>query len=149
MEPSSRTRASVDVLELDAASSRPAIALGIASSAAIACSARSPCSSFCNLAAVSTVAAVATSCAHAFAAARDVRVVARTSSSSSSSSSSSAVPAKGEPEAFFFFFPVLDRAPAALEGDDRSVDGVPSPRAATARSTGTRRMGQDFWSEVP
>ena len=150
MEPSSRTRASVDVLALDAASSKLAIARGVASSAAMFFSARSPCSRFCNLAAVSAVAAVATSCAHAFAASRDVTSPNAApsgdrSSSSSSSSSSSAVPANGELEVvFFFFFPVLDRALAALDGDDReddglrSVEGVPSPRAT--RSMGTRRM---------
>jgi len=152
IEPRSRTRASVDVLALDAASSRPAIARGVASSAAMACSARSPCSRLCNLAAVSAVAAVATSCAHALAAARDVTSPnaapsgdRSSASSSSSSSSSSAVPANGELEVvFFFFFPVLDRALAALDGDDReddglrSVEGVPSPRAT--RSMGTRRM---------
>ena len=49
---------------------------------------------------------------------------------------------------------VVARSSSSLDGDDRegdglrSVDGVPSPRAAAARSTGTRRMGQDFWSEV-
>jgi len=164
MEPSSRTRASVDVLALDAASSRPAIARGVASSAAMACSARSPCSRLCNLAAVSAVAAVATSCAHALAAARDVTSPNaapsgdRSSASSSSSSSSSAVPANGELEVvFFFFFPVLDRALAALDGDDReddglrSVEGVPSPRAT--RSMGTRRMAwaqksfMNIWSK--
>jgi hypothetical protein len=48
---------------------------------------------------------------------------------------------------FFFFFPVLDRALAALDGDDReddglrSVEGVPSPRAT--RSMGKRRMASE------
>ena len=119
MEPSSRTRASVDVLALDAASSKLAIARGVASSAAMFFSARSPCSRFCNLAAVSAVAAVATSCAHAFAAARDV-------------TSPNAAPSGAC---------VVARSSSSLDGDDREGDGVPSPRATRSMAARSRRMG--------